>query len=570
MTISFGQIVQLLGSLAIFIFGLKLMSEGIQKAAGNKFRNVLNSMTAKPFYGLLTGILATVLIQSSSVTTVVVVGLANAGLLSLLQSIPVILGTNIGTTITAWLLTAIEFADFESSIVSYGIILAGLFMLLVRSTRWNNIGETIFGLGLLFLGINFMEMNAPDLQSNPQWLEFLRDNSYENTGLISQIQSILYFVGFGAALSVIVQSSSAAIAITLVLTSKGWIPLPLAIAMVLGENIGTTITAILAAFVGNTRAKRAALSHLLINVFGVVLAIIFFGALLNLTVSLTESISGKNPLEHSSKIPLALSIFHSSFNIINVAIMMFFVPSIAKLCTFIIRDKKDEFNTDSNLELFNTKQAAAPIMALIRVRKEVHSMVKLNQRSFGYLPKILLEPDLNTSNDFLEKVQEMERTSDAMEVNILRYLSKVSENKLDSGLSEEVRMLMSTVNYLERCNDLILKSCYNLRNQKEQKAFFTPEQRNNLHDLMKLVGQIIDTLEEGCLIEKVDFRLIEDLENQINTKYRELRKDYLKKLEKGKFSIQSGLFYMDILSEMERMADHVYSVAENLTQEDKV
>jgi phosphate:Na+ symporter len=570
MTISFGQIVQLLGSLAIFIFGLKLMSEGIQKAAGNKFRNVLNSMTAKPFYGLLTGILATVLIQSSSVTTVVVVGLANAGLLTLLQSIPVILGTNIGTTITAWLLTAIEFADFESSIVSYGIILAGLFMLLVRSTRWNNIGETIFGLGLLFLGINFMEMNAPDLQSNPQWLEFLRDNSYENTGLISQIQSILYFVGFGAALSVIVQSSSAAIAITLVLTSKGWIPLPLAIAMVLGENIGTTITAILAAFVGNTRAKRAALSHLLINVFGVVLAIIFFGALLNLTVSLTESISGKNPLEHSSKIPLALSIFHSSFNIINVAIMMFFVPSIAKLCTFIIRDKKDEFNTDSNLELFNTKQAAAPIMALIRVRKEVHSMVKLNQRSFGYLPKILLEPDLNTSNDFLEKVQEMERTSDAMEVNILRYLSKVSENKLDSGLSEEVRMLMSTVNYLERCNDLILKSCYNLRNQKEQKAFFTPEQRNNLHDLMKLVGQIIDTLEEGCLIEKVDFRLIEDLENQINTKYRELRKDYLKKLEKGKFSIQSGLFYMDILSEMERMADHVYSVAENLTQEDKV
>ncbi len=546
------------------------MSEGIQKAAGNKFRNVLNSMTAKPFYGLLTGILATVLIQSSSVTTVVVVGLANAGLLTLLQSIPVILGTNIGTTITAWLLTAIEFADFESSIVSYGIILAGLFMLLVRSTRWNNIGETIFGLGLLFLGINFMEMNAPDLQSNPQWLEFLRDNSYENTGLISQIQSILYFVGFGAALSVIVQSSSAAIAITLVLTSKGWIPLPLAIAMVLGENIGTTITAILAAFVGNTRAKRAALSHLLINVFGVVLAIIFFGALLNLTVSLTESISGKNPLEHSSKIPLALSIFHSSFNIINVAIMMFFVPSIAKLCTFIIRDKKDEFNTDSNLELFNTKQAAAPIMALIRVRKEVHSMVKLNQRSFGYLPKILLEPDLNTSNDFLEKVQEMERTSDAMEVNILRYLSKVSENKLDSGLSEEVRMLMSTVNYLERCNDLILKSCYNLRNQKEQKAFFTPEQRNNLHDLMKLVGQIIDTLEEGCLIEKVDFRLIEDLENQINTKYRELRKDYLKKLEKGKFSIQSGLFYMDILSEMERMADHVYSVAENLTQEDKV
>ncbi|TVQ76022.1 MAG: Na/Pi cotransporter family protein [Flavobacteriales bacterium] len=570
MTISFGQIVQLLGSLAIFIFGLKLMSEGIQKAAGNKFRNVLNSMTAKPFYGLLTGILATVLIQSSSVTTVVVVGLANAGLLTLLQSIPVILGTNIGTTITAWLLTAIEFADFESSIVSYWIILIGLFMLLVRSSRWNNIGETIFGLGLLFLGINFMEMNAPDLQSNPQWLEFLRDNSYENTGLISQIQSILYFVGFGAALSVIVQSSSAAIAITLVLTSKGWIPLPLAIAMVLGENIGTTITAILAAFVGNTRAKRAALSHLLINVFGVVLAIIFFGALLNLTVSLTESISGKNPLEHSSKIPLALSIFHSSFNIINVAIMMFFVPSIAKLCTFIIRDRKDESNTDSNLELFNTKQAAAPIMALIRVRKEVHSMVKLNQRSFGYLPKILLEPDLNTSNDFLEKVQEMERTSDAMEVNILRYLSKVSENKLDSGLSEEVRMLMSTVNYLERCNDLILKSCYNLRNQKEQKAFFTPEQRNNLHDLMKLVGQIIDTLEEGCLIEKVDFRLIEDLENQINTKYRELRKDYLKKLENGKFSIQSGLFYMDILSEMERMADHVYSVAENLTQEDKV
>lgn len=567
MGFSFGQLIQLLGSLALFIFGLKLLSDGIQKAAGNRFRSVLNSMTTKPILGLTTGVLATFLIQSSSVTTVIVVGLANAGLLTLTQSIPVILGTNVGTTITAWLLTAIEFGDFESSMISFAIILVGFLMILAKSTKWNHIGETIFGLGLLFLGINFMEMFAPDIQANPQWLEFVKDNSYEAASWPRQIQSLLYFVLIGAGLTVVVQSSTAAIAITLVMTSKGWIPLPLAMALVLGENIGTTVTAILASLVGNLRAKRAALSHVIINAVGVIWAIVFFGLLLSLTVTITEFLSGKNPLEHPSRVPLALSVFHSLFNIINVGLLMFFVPTIARICTRIIKQNDAVEQMEMPFDVFQNKQVAAPLMALIRVRKEVYSMVKLNQRAFAYLPKLLLEPELNTCNAHLSKVQEMEQLSDQMEVNILRYLSKVSENKLDPKLSEEVRMLMSSVNYLERCNDLILKSCYNLRNQKVQKAFFTPEQRNNLHDLMKLVGESLDVLEEGCLIDKVDFARIETLENSINNRYRDLRKDYLKKLEKGKFTIQSGLFYMDVLSELERMADHVYSVAENLSEE---
>jgi phosphate:Na+ symporter len=567
MSFSFGQLIQLLGSLALFIFGLKLLSDGIQKAAGNRFRSILDSMTSKPFLGLTTGVLATFLIQSSSVTTVIVVGLANAGLLTLTQSIPVILGTNVGTTITAWLLTAIEFGNFESSMFSFSIVFVGLVMLLAKSNKWNHVGETVFGLGLLFLGINFMEMFAPDIQANPQWLEFVKDNSYEGASWPRQIQSLLYFVLIGAGLTIVVQSSTAAIAITLVMTSKGWIPLPLAMALVLGENIGTTFTAILASLVGNVRAKRAALSHLLINIIGVVWAIIFFGLLLNLTVSITEFLGGKNPLIHPSKVPLALSVFHSVFNIINVGFLMFFVPTIANICALMIKNNPAKEYTEMPFDIFQNKQVSAPLMALIRVRKEVYSMVKLNQRAFAFLPKLLLEPELSASNAYLEKVQEMEQLSDQMEVNILRYLSKVSENKLDPKLSEEVRMLMSSVNYLERCNDLILKSCYNLRNQKVQKAFFTPEQRNNLHDLMKLVGESIDILEEGCLIDMVDFLQIEALENSINIKYRELRKDYLKKLEKGKFTIQSGLFYMDVLSELERMADHVYSVAENLTEQ---
>jgi len=558
------QFIQLLGSVALFIFGMKVMSDGIQKSAGSRFRSVVNTMTANKYYGLLTGMLATFLLQSSSVTTVIVVGLANAGILSLFQSISVMLGANIGTTITAWLLTIIEFGGFDSKVISLGMIFVGVVMLFHKKEQRVYNGEVIVGIGLLFLGIQIMQTYAPDLQSNPDVLRFLKDYEFENTPFFSRILYLLMFIGIGALVAVIVQSSTAAVAITLVMTAKGWIPLPFAMALVLGENIGTTATANIAALIGNVQAKRAAFSHLLLNTLGVVWAVVFFNVLLHVTVDLTIAFSGENPTTNTRVIPMALSIFHTVFNVVNVGIFLFAIPSLANISKRIF--PSNEFNLGSRLtnELFTSSQVTAPIMAILRVKKELHSMVKTSQRAFRFLPKILMEGEVAVAKDQLEKVRRLETTTDEMEVGMLQFLTKVSEQKLDASLSKEIRSLMSSINYIERCTDLVLKSSYNLINQKQQKAFFTPNQRNNILNMMTLVGDALDNLEEGFLLDRYDVEKTKRLEKTINENYHALREDYLKKIESGKFTIQSGLFYMDVISELERMADHIYNVVKTM------
>ncbi len=563
------QFIQLLGSVALFIFGMKVMSDGIQKSAGSRFRSAVNTITANKYYGLLTGMLATFLLQSSSITTVIVVGLANSGILSLFQSISVMLGANIGTTITAWLLTIVEFSGFDSKIVSLGMIFIGVIMLFSKKEQYVFNGEVIVGVGLLFLGIQSMQAYTPDLQSNPDVLRFLKDYEFENTTFFNRLLYLLMFVGIGAVVAIIVQSSTAAVAITLVMTAKGWIPLPFAMALVLGENIGTTVTANVAALIGNVQAKRAALSHFLLNAFGIVWALVFFNLLLHFTVKLTVAFSGQDPMENTNVIPVALSFFHTLFNVINVGIFLFAIPSLANITKRIF--PANDFNNGSVLsnELFNSAQATAPLMAILRVKKEIHSMVKISQRAYQLLPKILLEGEEVVAKEKLEKIRRLESTTDEMEVNMLQFLTKVSEQKLAPSLSREIRDLMSSINYMERCTDLILKSSYNLIGQKQKKAFFTPQQRNNVLNMMSAVGKAFDNLEEGFLLERFDLKKAESLENTVNETFLSLREDYLKKIESGKFTIQSGLFYMDVLSELERMADHLYNVVVTMSAQNQ-
>ncbi|MCH8545102.1 MAG: Na/Pi cotransporter family protein [Cryomorphaceae bacterium] len=559
------QFIQLLGSVGLFIFGMKVMSDGIQKSAGSKFKAVVTTMTANKYYGLLTGMFATFLLQSSSVTSVIVVGLANAGILNLAQSIGVILGANIGTTITAWLLTLVEFGVIDSAVISFGMVFIGVILLFNKKERVVSSGEFVVGIGLLFIGINAMQMYAPDLQANPELLQFLKAYEFDNTPYFGRLLYLLMFMGIGAIVAVIVQSSTAAVAITLVMTAKGWIPLPFAMALVLGENIGTTATANIAALIGNIQAKRAAFAHFLINALGSIWAILLFDVLLRFTTDITILFSGKDPNESTRAIPMALAVFHTLFNVINVSIFLFAIPSLIRLCNAVFKGQiKLGGNLDS--ELFTNTQVTAPLMAILRAKKEIHTMVKLNQRTFQILPKMLMEGELAVSKNYLEKVRQAEQMSDASEFGILKFLTKVSEQKLDGRLSMEIRALMSAANYLERSTDLMVKSAYNLVNHKEQKAYFTPEQRNNILNMMTLVEKAMDTMEEGFLLNKHDPSSAKALENDINNQYILLRDNYLSNIEKGKFTIQSGLFYMDILSELERMADHAYNVTQTLAK----
>lgn len=563
------QFIQLLGSVGLFIFGMKVMSDGIQKSAGSRFKAVVTTMTANKYYGLLTGMFATFLLQSSSVTSVIVVGLANAGILNLAQSIGVILGANIGTTITAWLLTLVEFGVIDSAVISFGMVFIGVILLFNKRERVVSSGEFIIGIGLLFIGINAMQMYAPDLQANQELLRFLKAYEFDNTPYFGRLLYLVMFMGIGALVAVIVQSSTAAVAITLVMTAKGWIPLPFAMALVLGENIGTTVTANIAALIGNIQAKRAAFSHFLINVLGSIWAILLFDVLLRLTTDITILFSGRDPNESTRAIPMALAVFHTLFNVINVGIFLFAIPFLVRISTSVFKGQIDRGgNLDS--ELFTNTQVTAPLMAILRAKKELHTMVKLNQRTFQILPKMLMEGELSVSKNYLEKVRQSEQVSDASEIGILKFLTKVSEQKLDGKLSLEIRALMSAANYLERSTDLMVKSAYNLVNHKEQKAYFTPEQRNNVLNLMTLVEKAMDTMEEGFLLNKHDLSSAKALENEINSLYFTLRDNYLSNIEKGKFTIQSGLFYMDILSELERMADHTYNVTQTLAEQGEI
>ncbi|MCC5919024.1 MAG: Na/Pi cotransporter family protein [Cryomorphaceae bacterium] len=564
MEFTFIQFLKLIGSVGLFIYGMKVLSDGIQKAAGSRFQTVINTMTTNRFYALLTGMFATFLVQSSSVTTVVVVSLANGGILNLMQSIGVILGANIGTTITAWLLTIAEFGGSDTSVFYFSLLLIGVVLLFAKSDRKVSYGEVFIGIALLFLGIRLMQQYAPDFQRIPRVLEFIKAYEFENVGFITRLGYISIFVLIGAVVALVVQSSTAALAITLVMTAKGWIPLPFAMAVVLGENIGTTATANIAALIGNLKAKRAAFAHFALNFFGVVWAVVFFDILLFFTVKTTVLFGGSNPLSHSGSIPLALSIFHTIFNLLNVAIFFFATPMLSKFVIKVFPSNSNMDTLEESFDAFSKTTVSAPLISIIRVKKEIHSMVKLGQRMFTHLPKMLMEGEINVTKSHLEKLKQMESNSDKMEVEILRFLSKVSENKMDAHLSEEIRSLMSSVNYLERSCDLMLKSGYNLFNQKDKKAYFTPEQRSNLLHMMKDIENALENLEEAWLLDKMDFSVFENCEKHINDTYFNLRKDYLKKIEKGKFSIQSGLFYMDILSELERMGDHIYSVAENM------
>lgn len=543
------------------------MSEAIQKAAGIGLRKVLGAMTSTKLYGIFTGLLLTGIVQSSSATTVMLISFVNAGLITLAESITVIMGANLGTTVTAWLVAVLDMGKLSITALSLPLIALAFPMLFFAREKIRLWGEVLIGFAILFLGLALLRESLPNLESNPQVLSFLQDFSYQDKSYLGKIAIALLFVLAGFLITIVVQSSSAAIALTLVLTSEGWISFPLAAAIVLGENIGTTITANIAAVVANVHAKRAARAHFLFNFLGMLWAVLALPFFLALVASITMAVFSGDPFTSTSAIPLAICVFHSLFNFFNILIFYGFTNRLAKLSEWMVRSKGDEDEMFS-LDYIGSGLMATPELSIMEARKELIKFGDLMRRAFKYIPLLITEMEEKKLRDYTEKLQKYEDISDRMEMEISNYLSQASRGELSSDGSARVRTMLHVANYLERIGDIYLEVSRNLTNRKEQKAYFTPEMRSKVIQLSELVARSLDQMVRNLenTSGQIDLQSAQKLENEVNNTFQEFRADYISKVERGKFRVQSGMYYSDLLAELERIADHAISISVTLAR----
>jgi phosphate:Na+ symporter len=562
MQYSITEILKLIGALGFFIYGMKIMSEGIQKAAGKRLRSILSAMTKNRFFGVMTGFLITSLVQSSSATTVMTVSFVNAGLLSLVESAGVMMGANIGTTITGWLVSYFGF-KFKIVTIALPIIAFGMPMMFAKNSTIKSWGEFMIGFALLFMGLNELKDAVPNLKENPELLSFLA--KYTNLGMLTT----LLFIAVGALLTIIIQSSSAAMTLTFVMCFNGWIPFEVAACMVLGENIGTTITAELASLVGNVHAKRSARVHSLFNVIGVTWMIFVLPYYLELVTWFSTAVMGNtSPYEDSESVPFALSYFHTAFNLSNVLLLIGFVPHLVKIAVKTVPSKGD-LDEVFHLEYIGSGLMSAPELSVIEAGKEVAKFGKLTKKLAGLVPKLLVETDRKQLNLLHERIKKYEEITDRMEAEIADYLGKTSTGKLSENSSLKIRSMLSIISDLERIADICYQMSKVVERKNSKKVWFSPEQRTNLLDMFKIAELALDHMvlvlespPEDDFLEKA-----QEIEKQINRTRNRLRKEHLVNTEKGEYSFQSGIIYNDLFSSIEKIGDHVINVSEAVAEE---
>jgi phosphate:Na+ symporter len=563
MEFGFFELLNLLGALGFFIYGMKVMSEGIQKVAGTKMRQILRSMTSNRFKGVLTGFALTSLVQSSSATTVLVVSFVNAGLLSLVESVGVIMGANIGTTITAWLISII---GFKVKIATYAlpIIAIGFPLMFVNKSKLKSWAEVLIGFALLFIGLSYLKEAVPDLRSNPEILAFL--SNYTDLGFLST----LIFVGIGTLLTVVVQSSSAAMALTLVMANNGWIEFDLAAAMVLGENIGTTITANLAALVANIHAKRAAAAHFIFNTFGVVWILIMMPFFLEAIDNYMVSNNGLSPFSNAESIPIALSIFHTSFNIINTLLLVGFVGFIANTVTRMIPSKGED--EDFHLSYIGTGMMDTAELSLEEATKETAKFGEITSRMSGYLRELITTDKPKKQKKMLSKIKKYEEITDRIEDEVTKYLMSVSEGSLSNESTRKVAHLLSIANDLERIADIIYQISRDLEKFYEGDIIFNSEQKEGILKMIDAIDEAFEVMNENLNSDynAVSIELASEKEQAINTLKKKLLKKYIKRIENNMYNINSDSVYKDIFHACEKVGDHIINVSEAITGEKEV
>ena len=553
------ELLKLIGALGFFIFGMKVMSDGIQKVAGSKMRSILSKMTSNRFLGITTGFLITALLQSSSATTVMIVSFVNAGLLSLVESVGVIMGANIGTTITAWLISILGFKVKISSI-ALPIIAIGFPMMFASKANIRSWAEVFIGFALLFMGLDELKNSVPDLKQNPEFLSFLAN--YADMGYLSTI----IFIGVGTILTLVVQSSSAAMALTLVMCYEGYIPFELAAAMVLGENIGTTITANLAAMVGNVHAKRSARAHFIFNIFGVIWMIIafpFFIKMIDNYMSLNMQLSPLNVVGESVAIPIGLSIFHTTFNIINVLLLVGFVPLISRI-VIKMQPSKGELDEEFHLEHIGTGLMSTTELSIVEANKEVIKFGKITAKLFSFIPELLKEKDSKKFRTLMARIRKYEEITDRMEVEIADYLAKASQGELSVAASIKVRAMISMINDMERIGDICYQMSISVERKKEQKAQFMPDPTASLGEMIVEVNKALQVMNNNLNTNYSQVVLTEadEVEIVINKLRNKLRENYLHRLEKGEVKIETAMIYNNLIHSLEKVGDHIFNISE--------
>ena len=554
MEYSFYDFLKLIGSLGLFLYGMKIMSEGLQKVAGDRLRSILTAMTTNRVTGVLTGVLITALIQSSSATTVMVVSFVNAGLLTLAESISVIMGANIGTTVTAWI---ISIFGFKVDMAAFALPLLAIALPLIFSGKSNrkSVGEFIFGFSFLFMGLFNLKANAPDLNANPEMLAFVQ--SYTDMGFFS----ILLFLFIGTILTMIVQASAATMAITLIMCANGWISLELGAALVLGENIGTTITANLAALTANTQAKRAALAHFVFNVFGVIWVLIIFHPFMQMVNWVVDTFFQSSDPEVA--ISYKLSAFHSIFNICNVCILIWGVKLIERTVCALIHPKEED--EEPRLRFITGGMLSTAELSILQARKEIHLFAERTHRMFGMVQDLLHTEKDDDFNKVFSRIEKYENISDNMELEIANYLNQVSEGRLSSESKLQIRAMLREVTEIESIGD----SCYNLArtiNRKRQtNQDFTEKQYEHIHFMMKLTDDALAQM--IVVVEKPEHQSIDinksfNIENEINNYRNQLKNQNILDVNNKEYDYQMGVYYMDIIAECEKLGDYIVNVVE--------
>lgn len=543
----------ILGSLGLFIYGMKTMSEGLQKISGENLRNLLQSMTRNRVNGLITGILVTIAVQSSSATTVMVVGFVNAGLLKLRQAIGVIMGANLGTTATFWL---IAIFGFKINITSMALPIVGIgtLCLFARNSRIRDYGQFVVGFGFVFLGLWFLRESIPDVGANPETYEFLQrfgDHGYF---------SVLLFFVFGILLTFVVQSSSAAGAISIAMAYKGWIGYELSAAIILGENIGTTITALLASLGGNRHAKQAALAHLMFNCFGIIWALLVFFPFLGLVNAMVPG-----DISNPTYLPEHLALFHSMFNLINICVLIGFVPQMTRLVQRLMpTDDTPNLSDKNRLAYLHGQVMETGELNLMEGQKEVARLASIAETMFNGYVEVYNEPEKDMSSR-VKELKKMEKLSDQLADGISDYLIICSTHKISDRSASTVSGLLRVVSELEDVSDCAYRLIQMTRKRYRKNFPITPEAAKAINDFSHYVKQFLHYVGD-CLNKDVGAANIEvglDLERTIDRTRKSLRKEAIRRME-STGQIHAELLYIDMLSQCEKIGNHCLNIIQAL------
>ena len=566
------QMFTLLGALGMFLYGMNLMSSGLQKTAGGRMRAILGSMTSNRFKSVLTGLGITSVIQSSSATTVMVVGFVNAGLLMLEQAIGVIMGANIGTTVTAWLISLLGF-KMDISVMAVPLMAVGFVLSLSKIEKRRNVSEFIIGFSLLFLGLSLMKNSVPDLQQTPEVLSFIQ--TWSNFGF----WSVLIFMVFGTLLTLVLQSSSATMALTLIMLNLGWLPFDMAAAMVLGENIGTTITANIAAAVANTNAKRAALAHTLFNLFGVVWALILFKPFTALIGVIIEAMGYPNPdtmtysgnealsADNATAALYGLSMLHTLFNTFNTCILIWFVPQIAKIVTLAIKSKGSKEEDIVHLKFIDAGPMGTAELAIEQAKNETIHFGKILRNELEYIKSAIHATTEADFEFYRGKLVKYEEISDRIEYEIASFLNALPQDSISEKTRTQSKALFKIIGEMESLGDSGEAVSRILSRRNEHDKRFTDKSVAEIDSMLQLLDNayaiMIANLEKG-FDGTPDVELAVEAEVELNEKRNRLREQEIRNIEEGTESYTSSVYYIDLISEIERMGDYIINISQAL------